>query len=73
MGECCDSMARAMQDCGDEHDVFGCPDQLVGKFRDGRYGILIHDGGSSMSIINFCPYCGTNLVRRGMTGEGQQP
>lgn len=59
---CCSSLHRAMQDCGEEHDVLGCPDQLIGRFEDGRYGILVHDGGSAMSVINFCPYCGKALA-----------
>jgi tryptophan synthase alpha chain len=30
-----------------------------------RYGILIHDGGSSMVAIAFCPWCGTKLPDEG--------
>lgn len=26
-----------------------------------EYGIIIHDGGSSYLIINFCPWCGKKL------------
>lgn len=63
MSECCASLERAMQACKEcsELNVFGCPDQLIGKFSDGRYGILIHDGGSAMSVIRFCPWCGAKL------------
>jgi hypothetical protein len=44
----------------------------VGKGRDAdalvayipkfdEYGIIVHDGGSSMIQIHFCPWCGTRL------------
>jgi len=26
-----------------------------------EYGIVVHDGGSSMIQIHFCPWCGTRL------------
>jgi hypothetical protein len=26
-----------------------------------EYGIFIHDGGSSLTLINFCPWCGSKL------------
>lgn len=38
------------------------PDALVAyipKFDE--YGLLVHDGGSSMVQIQFCPWCGTRL------------
>ena len=35
-------------------------DSLIGYFRStGDYGIRIHDGGSSMIVIDFCPWCRT--------------
>lgn len=39
-----------------------CPDALiehVSKYDE--YGIVVHDGGSSMVQILFCPWCGTRL------------
>ena len=27
-----------------------------------KFGIPIHDGGSSFLKINFCPWCGENLI-----------
>ena len=26
-----------------------------------EYGLIIHDGGSSALLIQFCPWCGTKL------------
>jgi hypothetical protein len=38
------------------------PDSLIGYFRStGDYGIRIHDGGSSMIVIDFCPWCRARL------------
>ena len=47
----------------DEHvDRFACPDNLVAfipKFQE--YGLIVHDGGTSMIGITFCPWCGQRL------------
>jgi len=43
-------------------NVFECPDNLL--FFDEKineYGLIIHDGGESYSVINFCPWCGKKL------------
>jgi hypothetical protein len=37
-----------------------CPDALV-TVVDGGYGLMIHDGGSSVVEISFCPWCGSKL------------
>nr|WP_067736167.1 hypothetical protein [Novosphingobium naphthalenivorans] len=42
----------------DRHD---CGDCLIDQDSNGCYGIMIHDGGSSMVRINFCPWCGAKL------------
>ncbi|MEJ2459563.1 MAG: hypothetical protein P8Y58_16035 [Novosphingobium sp.] len=48
--------------CEEHPDRSGCPDCLIGYHTSsGLYGILIHDGGSSMAAINYCPWCGTQL------------
>ncbi len=39
----------------DNHDV------VMNKWSDGTFGIPIHDGGSSVIKVNFCPWCGSNL------------
>ena len=39
-----------------------CPDALIdyiAKFDE--YGIMIHDGGSSYVLIDYCPWCGSKL------------
>lgn len=39
-----------------------CPDALVeyiSKFDE--YGIIVHDGGTAISKIVFCPWCGSSL------------
>jgi hypothetical protein len=36
-------------------------DRLVSGPNAGRFGIPIHDGGSSLIVINYCPWCGTKL------------
>lgn len=43
-------------------DPFSCPDVLViysPKFDE--YGIVVHDGGQSYVLIQFCPWCGDRL------------
>lgn len=60
---CCDRMATELEkECERHIDRSQCPDVLVGylsKFNE--YGILVHDGGSSIVEIQFCPWCGTKL------------
>jgi hypothetical protein len=71
---CCDEMDRAInhwRDCPDHDSPFDCPDALIyfsyicHKKYDKGYGIINHDGGSSMSTIRFCPFCGTELKKTG--------
>ena len=60
---CCPDLARAAAfDCDVHADAFECPDTLIyySKKRK-KYGIIFHDGGSSYSVINFCPWCGAQL------------
>jgi hypothetical protein len=48
--------------CEQHQDPDLCPDKLVTyipRFRE--YGLLVHDGGSSVCVIGFCPWCGTRL------------
>jgi hypothetical protein len=56
-------MKDAVESVCDQHaDRFDCPDALVSysaKFDE--YGIIIHDGGSSVCHISYCPWCGTKL------------
>jgi hypothetical protein len=41
-----------------------CPDALIEKVRGG-YGLIIHDGGSGIIEIGFCPWCGSKLPKIG--------
>jgi hypothetical protein len=62
---CCDRMDYELnQNC----DVHGtreeCPDALIKTVRGG-YGLIVHDGGSSVIKIRFCPWCGSKLPEIG--------
>jgi hypothetical protein len=62
---CCETMARAVTtECEQHSDRFDCPDALLEyseKFCE--YGIIIHDGGTAICLINFCPWCGARLPK----------
>ncbi len=48
--------------CAEHDDRFACPDAIVHyapKFDE--YGLIVHDGGSSVRAIAFCPWCGAAL------------
>ncbi len=62
---CCDRMeAQVNYQCPDHENPFECPDHLIGYSAVfDEYGIMIHDGGSSMIKINFCPWCGAKLAK----------
>ncbi|MGI5325682.1 DUF6980 family protein [Actinomadura nitritigenes] len=60
---CCETMARRVDHSCDLHeDPFDCPDALV-KYsaRFDEYGLIVHDGGNSFLLIQYCPWCGTRL------------
>jgi hypothetical protein len=45
--------------CDTHADRHDCPDALLGyEPRFDEYGILVHDGGSSSVLIEYCPWCG---------------
>lgn len=49
--------------CDQHPDRWDCPDALIGHWpKSNEYGLIVHDGGSSMITITFCPWCGTNLA-----------
>lgn len=60
---CCEMMRTEVENVCDLHaDRFDCPDAVVNYSEPGnRYGRIIHDGGSSVLSIAFCPWCGTKL------------
>ena len=58
---CCERMKFDLERvCKLHPDRFECPDSLVAQVRGG-YGLIVHDGGSSVIEIKFCPFCGTEL------------
>lgn len=60
---CCETMAYQLdQGCEEHSSPSECPDAVVThtpKFDE--YGLRIHDGGTSVIAIQFCPWCGTRL------------
>jgi hypothetical protein len=63
--QCCERMASDLDRTCDRHsDRFDCPDMLIHQTRDGSYGLIVHDGGTSVVAIAFCPWCGTRLPQR---------
>jgi hypothetical protein len=60
---CCEAMARAVTtECEQHPDRFDCPDALMRySERFCEYGIIVHDGGSAICSIDFCPWCGARL------------
>jgi hypothetical protein len=60
---CCEDLREQVErTCHMHQDRADCPDCLIGYSADNDcYGILVHDGGSSMIAIDFCPWCGSKL------------
>jgi hypothetical protein len=50
--------------CTSHPDRRECPDAFIGEVRGG-FGLLVHDGGSSVIEIAYCPWCGTKLPQIG--------
>ncbi len=63
---CCTRMTEAVTSSCDEHpNRFDCPDALIHYSERSRaYGIIVHDGGSSVVSIAFCPWCSSPLAER---------
>ncbi len=59
---CPEMKKRLNYKCDIHKNKYECPDNLVtySKKLD-EYGIIIHDGGASYILINYCPWCGTKL------------
>ncbi|WP_425594845.1 DUF6980 family protein [Qipengyuania aestuarii] len=60
---CCEMMRENVENVCDRHeDRFECPDALIhcSEAQD-RYGLIIHDGGTSIIRISYCPWCATKL------------
>ena len=58
--------------CKQHADRADCPDALIGQVRGG-YGIIVHDGGSSVFEIAFCPWCRAKLPPIGDFDQSNLP
>src|SRR5580704_4308939 len=60
---CCDRMDYDLnQKCNVHASRSDCPDALISLVRGG-YGLIVHNGGSSVIEIKFCPWCGSSLPK----------
>ena len=49
-------------DCDIHQSKYDCPDVLINYIPEfDEYAIFIRDGGTSYSIISYCPWCGIKL------------
>lgn len=56
--------------CDKHASVFDCPDSVVYySSRLDRYGLIVHDGGSSYVSIAYCPWCGISLTSSGTINQ----
>jgi hypothetical protein len=60
------------QTCDLRESRFDCPDAPIAVMKGG-YGMIVHDGGSSVIEINFCPWCGSKLPGMGSTSDSEDP
>ena len=60
---CCLKMADKIFDGIDKNGEidYDNVDVIMRKWKNGTYGIPIHDGGSSIIEIDYCPWCGKKL------------
>lgn len=60
---CCEDMRREVERVCEQHpDRFDCPDCLVQYWPKVReYGLIVHNGGSAVIVIRYCPWCGAKL------------
>lgn len=72
---CCEMMRDQVQtECDRHSDPCECPDNMIhhnSDPSDERYGLFIHDGGSSYITIRYWPWCGTGLPD-GVDDENEQ-
>lgn len=59
---CCAEMGLHSQRCRDHETDHACADVLVIVNSAGRGAIPVRDGGTSVVVINFCPWCGANRL-----------
>ncbi|RLD29804.1 MAG: hypothetical protein DRI75_02120 [Bacteroidetes bacterium] len=63
---CCLTMADNLFESRDSNGQikYDNVDVIINKWSDGTYGIPIHDGGTSIIEIKYCPWCGKNLKKK---------
>ena len=59
--ECCSLMKVHLENRCRVHSRYKCPDVLLDRHSDGKIGIIVHDGGCRLVVINFCPWCWCKL------------
>lgn len=71
---CCENMKyHAEFNCEAHDNKFDCPDNIIYFNKaNNKYGLIIHDGGSSFIGIRFCPFCGKELNGRTPFDVGRQ-
>lgn len=58
---CCKTFEHhATTGCGDHASRRECPDTILDEC-DLGWGIPVHDGGSSVILISYCPWCGKKV------------
>jgi len=65
VSHCCEKMRLSvMYECYRGHGKWECVDILIhyNEVVD-EYGLIIHDGGESFVMINYCPWCGNKLPK----------
>jgi hypothetical protein len=54
--------ATAYLDCGKHEDnPWACLETFIHRSEDDVYGLICHELGFGIKIINFCPFCGKKL------------
>ncbi|MGV3538603.1 MAG: DUF6980 family protein [Rufibacter sp.] len=63
---CCLIMADKIYESLDESGEikYDEVDVVMNKWENGTFGIPIHDGGTSIIEINYCPWCGKSLKNK---------
>jgi hypothetical protein len=62
---CCMMMAdKVFESLDEEGEIkYDDPEVVINKWDEGFYGIPVHNGGATMVVINYCPWCGTKLSK----------
>lgn len=67
---CCKVMQGYLdRKCQQHPDPWDCTDYVVIEASDGRIGIPVRDGGTSIIVLDYCPWCGTALPHQVESGD----